>query len=176
MTKQIVNVGAVANDRTGDTWRDALIKVNDNFNEVYSLPSADCYLTTLETVTIAAIGTYVAVSGTNWLFDVNESFTISTSGLITYTGTDSSKMTIVARSNIAKVGGGTDKICTKIALNGAAQNKTVSCTDSATSSGVTSQGLFTLSTGHTLQLFVGNEDSTDNIEVSTVSIIVSGAL
>ena len=30
MTQQIINVGAVANDRTGDSWRDAFIKVNAN--------------------------------------------------------------------------------------------------------------------------------------------------
>lgn len=35
MAQQIINVGSSANDRTGDTWRDSMIKVNDNFTEVY---------------------------------------------------------------------------------------------------------------------------------------------
>lgn len=36
MAKQLINVGAVANDGTGDAIRNALIKVNDNTNELYT--------------------------------------------------------------------------------------------------------------------------------------------
>ena len=35
MTQQIINVGAVANDRTGDSWRASMVKSNDNFTELY---------------------------------------------------------------------------------------------------------------------------------------------
>lgn len=35
MAQQSINVGEAANDRTGDTWRDAMIKTNENFTEVY---------------------------------------------------------------------------------------------------------------------------------------------
>lgn len=35
MSKQIINVGAAADDRTGDTWRDAMVKSNANFTELY---------------------------------------------------------------------------------------------------------------------------------------------
>lgn len=35
MAQQIINIGTVANDRTGDTWRAALDKVNDNTTELY---------------------------------------------------------------------------------------------------------------------------------------------
>ncbi len=37
MSQQIIGVGAVANDGTGDTWRDALIKVNANETELFGL-------------------------------------------------------------------------------------------------------------------------------------------
>jgi hypothetical protein len=37
MAKQTINLGTSANDGTGDPLRDALDKVNDNFDEVYSL-------------------------------------------------------------------------------------------------------------------------------------------
>ena len=41
MAQQLINIGAVANDRTGDTWRDAMVKVNDNFTELVSeVPSS----------------------------------------------------------------------------------------------------------------------------------------
>ena len=36
MAKQIINVGTIANDGTGDPLRSAMIKINDNFNELYA--------------------------------------------------------------------------------------------------------------------------------------------
>jgi hypothetical protein len=36
MAKQIVGIGTVANDGTGDTLRDGADKINDNFDEVYA--------------------------------------------------------------------------------------------------------------------------------------------
>jgi len=40
MAKQVINVGAAANDRTGDTWRDAFIKTNSNFTELFDFDAA----------------------------------------------------------------------------------------------------------------------------------------
>ena len=37
MAKQVINIGALANDGTGDTLRAAFDKVNDNFTEAYAL-------------------------------------------------------------------------------------------------------------------------------------------
>ena len=37
MAQQTINVGTVANDGTGDPGRDAFIKVNDNFTEIYTV-------------------------------------------------------------------------------------------------------------------------------------------
>ena len=36
MAKQIINVGTLANDGTGDPLRSAMIKINDNFTELYA--------------------------------------------------------------------------------------------------------------------------------------------
>jgi len=36
MAKQTINTGTTANDGTGDDLRDAFIKVNDNFTELYT--------------------------------------------------------------------------------------------------------------------------------------------
>lgn len=36
MAKQIINIGSISNDGTGDTLRNAMDKVNDNFEEVYN--------------------------------------------------------------------------------------------------------------------------------------------
>ena len=38
MSQLIINVGSNANDGTGDTLREAMIKVNDNFTEIYASP------------------------------------------------------------------------------------------------------------------------------------------
>lgn len=39
MAKQIVDIGALPNDGTGDSLRDAYDKCNDNFTEIYSWPN-----------------------------------------------------------------------------------------------------------------------------------------
>jgi hypothetical protein len=36
--KQTINIGGHADDGTGDHLRDAMDKINDNFNEIYSYP------------------------------------------------------------------------------------------------------------------------------------------
>ena len=36
MAKQVIAVGTTSNDGTGDTLRDAMVKVNDNFTEAYN--------------------------------------------------------------------------------------------------------------------------------------------
>ena len=36
MAQEVINVGAAANDRTGDTWRNAMIKVNNNNSELFN--------------------------------------------------------------------------------------------------------------------------------------------
>lgn len=39
MSQQIINVGAYANDHTGDGLRTAFIKTNNNFTELYNRPT-----------------------------------------------------------------------------------------------------------------------------------------
>ena len=46
MTKQTINIGTLANDGTGDPIRDAMDKINDNFNEIYSSYIASGSVTT----------------------------------------------------------------------------------------------------------------------------------
>ena len=67
MAQQILNVGTNANDGTGDTLRDAMIKVNDNFTELFNSP-LDQEGITLSGNTITAIRSnddlIIAPSGT----------------------------------------------------------------------------------------------------------------
>lgn len=41
MAQQLIGIGATANDGTGDSFRDAFDKTNDNFTELYGLQGAD---------------------------------------------------------------------------------------------------------------------------------------
>lgn len=43
MVQQVIDVGAVANDRTGDTWRDSLTKVNSNETELFDFMNAQAF-------------------------------------------------------------------------------------------------------------------------------------
>ena len=133
----------------------------------------DGFLTAGNTVTIGSIGVYVAIGGTNWISDIMKRFTISTAGLITYIGLETIDIVASTTATVSKVGGGSDIICTKIALNGVVSDKTIACTENTAPTGVASQGLFELATGDTIQLFVGNVDSTSNIVVDTASVIIS---
>jgi len=132
-------------------------------------------LTSPETVTIATQSVYVAINGGNWAATVDNRFSATTAGLITYNGLETIVFKITAASTVEKVGGGGDKICTKIALNGTVDDDTIACTDNTSPTGVLSQALFTLTTGNTIQLFVGNEGSTSNIIVSESNLIITEA-
>ena len=137
---------------------------------------ADAFLTADETVTIGSIGVYVAVGGTSWSSSIAERFTVSSAGLVTYIGLDQLEIEIQTSSTVDKVGGGADKICTKIAIDTGsgfvAQDRTMGCTENSTPTGVVSMGFFAVSTGDQIQLFVGNEDSTANIVVSESTMLV----
>lgn len=133
----------------------------------------DAFLTVSTTVTIGTIGLFVAVDGVNWLTDISKRFTVSTAGLITYIGLETIDIVVGVSCTVSKVGGGSDQICSKIAINGTVQDKTVGCTENATPTGITSSGLFEIETGDTIQLFVGNEDSTSNVIVDNANMIIS---
>ena len=137
---------------------------------------ADSFLTATETVTIGSATVYVAIGGTNWDSSIAERFTVSTAGLITYIGLSNLEIEIQATSTVEKVGGGADKICTKIAIDTGSgfvvQDRTIGCTENATATGVLSMGFFEVNTGDKIQLFTANLDSTANIVVSESTMLV----
>ena len=143
-----------------------------------SREDADSYLTALETVTITTAGVYVAIGGVNWASDIAHRFTVTTGGEIEYIGLSGADVDISAYSTIAKIGGGSDKLSTKIAIDTGSgyvvQDKTTGSTKSTDEAQVTSAGLFQLSTGDKIQIFIANEGGTANIEVSNSEVIVRG--
>lgn len=49
MAKQTINIGRVANDKSGDPLRTAFDKINQNFTELYNTASADVQIPTQTT-------------------------------------------------------------------------------------------------------------------------------
>lgn len=72
MAQQLINIGAAPNDRTGDTWRNAFDKTNQNFTEVFTRLDAielkfiasesDFEVQDATTITLEANSVYVITS------------------------------------------------------------------------------------------------------------------
>ena len=54
MSKQIINIGTIINDGTGDTLRAGATKVNENFTELYSVLTKDTSLSVVNYITAGA--------------------------------------------------------------------------------------------------------------------------
>ena len=54
MAKQVINVGTTANSGGGDPLRTAMVKINENFTEVYTADATFISLATLKTEVAAA--------------------------------------------------------------------------------------------------------------------------
>jgi len=95
MAQQIINIGTVANDGTGDPIRDAFDKVNDNTLELYagqSLSLASDILTLTR-----ADGTTSTVDLSTYLDEDSRAIasgTINGSGIVTFTRDDASTFTL----------------------------------------------------------------------------------
>ena len=82
MTQQIVNVGAAANDGTGDPLRTAYTKINENFTEVYNLgaPGSNLDLSGNQITATNSNGDIeLAPTGTGKIVVIDDSLTINTS-------------------------------------------------------------------------------------------------
>ena len=154
------------------------ISVSDLRYEFFNCPplensskAADTFLTAQETVTINTAATFVAIDGTNWSSDVDERFSVSTSGLLTYLSMVPTKSQISITATVSKGGGGADLLQLAIAINGTEVTKTIVGTQNADPTSLTSAGLFTLSENDTIQAFVANDSGTTNIIVDMSNVI-----
>jgi len=137
-----------------------------------SSKAADMFLTTSETVIITTQSVFVPINGVNWVSDVEERFTISSAGVMTYLGLVTTKGQIMISATVAKVGGGADEIQLAIAINGNEAVKTVVSTQNANPTSLTSIGVFDLAENDTVQAFVANDGSTSNIDVFSCTVTV----
>ena len=65
MAKQVINIGTVANDGTGDPLRTAFDKVNDNFTELYNDDAGDVNSVNGQTGTVVLDSDDISEGSTN---------------------------------------------------------------------------------------------------------------
>lgn len=124
MAKQTINIGSQPNDNTGDPLRTAYIKINNNFDELYSNGAASnfrFFLNTMETtqgnINIAPAGSNsVVISDQTQVYikNFNESYDLTTGALIVSGGT-----AILGNLNVAGALSVRDISNTAIGVNGA---------------------------------------------------------
>ena len=100
MTQQIIGVGAVANDGSGDPLRTAFTKINENFTEIYNLgaPGSNLDLSGNQITATNSNGDIeLAPAGTGKIIVIDDSITINTSQTpATDVGVDGDTMGMIA--------------------------------------------------------------------------------
>jgi len=99
-----------------DNWLFSGNAFNDGVRNTRS--ATDSYLSSSQTVTISAVNTFVPIAGSNWASGLGAHFTVNSAGLATYTGVTDIDVVIIGTASIEKVGGGSDVLCMRIAING----------------------------------------------------------
>ena len=124
--------------------------------------------------TIGTAGTAVLVAGT-WAAGINSSFTLTTAGRMTYTGTTTEVVSVVASVTLLPASGVNQTLTVYIAKDGvviptAEISRTVSSTESAN---VSLAFNLSLANNDYIELFVANETSTNDVLVTDALFGVS---
>lgn len=133
---------------------------------------------TVDTSTAGA-GVYILMdqNGTDWDSNKTLKFTQAANGIVTYIGLDNIDVYINAFSTVEKSGGGSDNICTKLAIDTGSgfvvQDETIGCTQNSTPTQITSAGFFTLSTDDDIAIFAANVTSAVDIIASQATLLVN---
>lgn len=169
MAQQVINVGVVANDRTGDTWRDAMVKVNDNTTELYAFaePGASSLLSmqaNATTTTIVSAGVSVLAAGT-WVVESTSQGDGTTAGRYTYTGTREVTVAITGSLSVEPASGGAVTVGVRVAIDGVAIANSLRTASAAPGnpSSITVPWLVTLNTNNYVEMFVSNQDGTGDV-------------
>jgi len=145
-----------------------------------SMAVAQANLSTATVVTIGTINLYVPINGTDWLNPFLERFTgdSGNNGTITYSGLETADFIVSWTCTLEESGGGTGDLECTVFLNGVEDTVIFlpAVYDNAGIIQISGNAIVELSTGDTLQLFVRNTETIDNINVtqSTLTIIRGG--
>lgn len=163
MAKQLINVGTTPNDGTGDTLRDAGIKVNNTLTELYDALGTTAGATTLKITTAGASnGDALRWNGTTFapaavVADTNTTYSISSETVtgganLRLTGSDSS-------TDNVKIASGTNVSVVRTDAN----TITLNSTDTNTTYNLTTEQLFAGQI--TLRLNSANPSGTNDIAI-----------
>jgi hypothetical protein len=170
MPQQTINIGTAANDRTGDTWRDAMDKANDNFDELYGYEAADTYglasvlanatETTISTIDTPVVATFTATD------ELSQNVTISAAGRITYDGTVARPLSVDINTTIITALGTAIDVTVYLAKNGSviANSARQSIGAGATAPvNTTTSWLLSMATNDYLEIWIENNTDTTNL-------------
>jgi hypothetical protein len=170
------NFGQLTTPLVGVTKSDIRWDFQNNSGISNSTLRGDTYLTTPETVTINTAGVFEPINGSNWQSDISEMVSVDNEGIITYLLEDSREVFVSATATIEKSGGGSSELAIRIALDTGAgfvtQAKTEAPTENSAPTAVTAQGLFTMSLGNKVQLFITNKDTTTSAIVNVSNMLL----
>lgn len=142
---------------------------------------SEAYLTTANTITVAAISTFyeigIPASGA-WAADILDHFTVGTDGVLTYTGTRDIEVGITITASVEKVGGGSDEIEMRSAINWVAAatgiQKSRVITQNVSPTSLTSRAIILLSPNDDVRPIFSNNTGTANIIVNTIRYDIMG--
>ena len=172
------NLSNVGTALAGIDEQDLQWRIMDNAGTVDSRYAVDAYLTAVETVTINVISTFEHVAGVLWANTIQDRFTTTTSGVITYNGQEDIEVKLSGVATVEKSGGGSDEIEVRLAKNwvsGGGLFQSGAITDNNSPTSVPLNALVALSTGDNIRMIVANNGSTSNILVDKASIVVVSA-
>ena len=163
----------VATPLSGITREDVRWDFVENSGISDSRNVADVFLTAPETVTITTPATFVTVDGGNWNTSVNERFTTNAAGVATYNGEREINIKVSGAATVEKVGGGSDQIEVRVALNGATVLRSGVFTDNNNPTSLPIEVLLTINTGDTIDMQVANNNGTSNIIVDRANLVIT---
>ena len=141
--------------------------------------AADSYLSASQTVTIGTTSQFEEIAGTNWLSTVQDRFTTSTAGVVTYNGERDVELKISGFVTVSKSGGGADELEIRFAKNWVALDaglvQSGGTTEAAAPTSVPLEALIDITTGDTIRMIVANNGSTANVVVDKASFVIVGA-
>lgn len=141
----------------------------------------DHFLTTANTVGVSVQGTFYEISTPGsgaWGSDIAKHFTTSADGFITYTGDRPIDVEVIGTTTVEKVGGGSDELEVRIAVNWTAGDtgllKSKAITRNTNPTAVTTTAQTTIQPNDTIRLIYANNGGTSDITVSVAKLDIIG--
>lgn len=121
---------------------------------------------------VAGSGVFIAVGGADWTSNVANRWQFSTDGIGTYLGLDDMDFYITHKATIEPGTGGAVEMKTQLYIDGSPEAETIGTITSGSAALIAGDGLFTISSGQTVQLFTAVTGAVDiDFTSAGVSII-----